>query len=455
MHVLKFIRVDNFLGQKKPIEMRMNPDANFIIGRNGTGKTTLINLINAALNLDIDALSQTRFAKIEFRFQSDKRREVPSFVIERQADEAKRKIFVFIIKRSAKAEPEKFVIEDIPHNRHWHIYNEALELKAGKVRIHKKVSLHNAEKIKAVRSQEIRKQLDGIFQTSWLSLQRSADRIVTDDDDFEYAEYKSGVDNKLVHTLEKLSGYFSRLDNKVASQTLEFQKDWFLSFLTSKSSFLSTRLETIDFEMERQSIEAIFQKFGMKNASFDEKLSEHISTGEKSIKAVMARIGSPNKDDVNVTDFVDHFLVAVDVVRLHHLVEKWQVLQERQSDVYRPKLNFVEITTNMLFRKSIRIDDSNKVSVVSDKDGDLDTDKLSSGEKQLIIFLAETLLQEREPFIFLADEPELSLHVDWQEELVQSLMTINPNAQVVFATHSPDIVGKFQNNVFDMERLIN
>ncbi|WP_352694993.1 AAA family ATPase [Mesorhizobium opportunistum] len=81
--------------------------------------------------------------------------------------------------------------------------------------------------------------------------------------------------------------------------------------------------------------------------------------------------------------------------------------------------------------------------------------KLSSGEKQLLIFLSETLLQEQAPFIFLADEPELSLHVEWQEELVPNLLRINPNAQVLFATHSPDIVNKYQANIVEMEKMID
>lgn len=40
----------------------------------------------------------------------------------------------------------------------------------------------------------------------------------------------------------------------------------------------------------------------------------------------------------------------------------------------------------------------------------------------------------------MADEPELSLHVSWQEKLVDSIIKINKNAQIIFATHSPDVV---------------
>jgi predicted ATP-binding protein involved in virulence len=78
---------------------------------------------------------------------------------------------------------------------------------------------------------------------------------------------------------------------------------------------------------------------------------------------------------------------------------------------------------------------------------------LSSGEKQLLIVLGEALLQEKQAWVYIADEPELSLHVKWQESLVENLRTINPNAQIVFATHSPDVVSTFGDKVFDMERM--
>jgi predicted ATPase len=53
--------------------------------------------------------------------------------------------------------------------------------------------------------------------------------------------------------------------------------------------------------------------------------------------------------------------------------------------------------------------------------------------------------------VFIADEPELSLHVEWQEKLVPIILDLCPEAQILFATHSPDIVNGFQKNVFSME----
>jgi len=40
----------------------------------------------------------------------------------------------------------------------------------------------------------------------------------------------------------------------------------------------------------------------------------------------------------------------------------------------------------------------------------------------------------------MIDEPELSLHVDWQRRLVENMTLLNPSAQYIFATHSPEIM---------------
>jgi len=63
---------------------------------------------------------------------------------------------------------------------------------------------------------------------------------------------------------------------------------------------------------------------------------------------------------------------------------------------------------------------------------------LSSGEKHLLLILVEALLAEHNTI--LIDEPEMSLHVDWQRSLLNAMRTLNPDTQVIVATHSPEIM---------------
>lgn len=73
---------------------------------------------------------------------------------------------------------------------------------------------------------------------------------------------------------------------------------------------------------------------------------------------------------------------------------------------------------------------------------------LSSGEKQLIILLIFSMLNidSNNGFkIFMVDEPELSLHIAWQKRLVSTILKYSKNTQIIIATHSPDII----NNYYD------
>lgn len=63
---------------------------------------------------------------------------------------------------------------------------------------------------------------------------------------------------------------------------------------------------------------------------------------------------------------------------------------------------------------------------------------LSSGEKQLVRILIEVIMTEDD--VIIIDEPELSMHIDWQRNLVNAMQTVNPAAQIIMATHSPDIM---------------
>lgn len=67
---------------------------------------------------------------------------------------------------------------------------------------------------------------------------------------------------------------------------------------------------------------------------------------------------------------------------------------------------------------------------------------LSSGERQLVVMLGHLSLNKLLSVsgIFIVDEPELSLHISWQERFLDAIREANPSVQIVMATHSPAII---------------
>lgn len=72
----------------------------------------------------------------------------------------------------------------------------------------------------------------------------------------------------------------------------------------------------------------------------------------------------------------------------------------------------------------------------------LHTTQLSSGEKQMLCILLTVLVQDMQPTVMLMDEPEVSLHIDWQEQLIENILSLNPNVQIIMTTHSPAVIMK-------------
>ena len=66
--------------------------------------------------------------------------------------------------------------------------------------------------------------------------------------------------------------------------------------------------------------------------------------------------------------------------------------------------------------------------------------KLSSGEKQILVILLTVLIEDNEPHVLFMDEPEVSLHIDWQQRMIELIRTLNPNVQIILTTHSPAVI---------------
>ena len=66
--------------------------------------------------------------------------------------------------------------------------------------------------------------------------------------------------------------------------------------------------------------------------------------------------------------------------------------------------------------------------------------QLSSGEKQMLVILLTGLVEDQQPYVLFMDEPEVSLHVDWQERLIDIILQMNPNVQIILTTHSPAVI---------------
>lgn len=114
--------------------------------------------------------------------------------------------------------------------------------------------------------------------------------------------------------------------------------------------------------------------------------------------------------------------------------------QTKAAEVSYPKTKFQNLIDQLFSetgKKIIR--KSNEIQF--EQDGDiLSPYQLSSGEKQMLVILLTVLVQDNQHYTLFMDEPEISLHVEWQQQLISLIRSLNPNVQIILTTHSPAVI---------------
>lgn len=118
------------------------------------------------------------------------------------------------------------------------------------------------------------------------------------------------------------------------------------------------------------------------------------------------------------------------------------VSKEQMNAINHDRDEFIHII-NEMFKETGKVLLESESNLVFMKDGDrrIQLNNLSAGEKQLLIILLTTLLQKRQEYVMVLDEPEISMHIDMQYTLIDNLLKLNPNVQLIVSTHSPSIFG--------------
>lgn len=131
--------------------------------------------------------------------------------------------------------------------------------------------------------------------------------------------------------------------------------------------------------------------------------------------------------------------------------------QKAKIDLFETELSHLRLFSKLLEKKhfshkKITFSPQYGLRATSDNKDIIELDKLSSGEQNEIIMLYELIFDITRDTVLLIDEPEISLHVIWQEEFMEDLLEISKirKQQIIVATHSPQIIGERWKTCFDL-----
>jgi predicted ATPase len=445
MYIIQRVVIEGFRGDYT-IDVELHEDVNFFVGRNGTGKTTLINIIASMVQCKFAALFGLPFKSAKIYFSDPIQASPPiNVTVEKSnspdidnrmrmkivgedseisgnfyiADGGRIVLSEDEVKRISRADQRSFFDSDIT----WR-------------------STKSGRQVQRWAGSSLPDRLRSLVDASWLSINRAE----IGSRDIGERGYETTIDQKLKQIYNDIPRYFSLLDARANSEFRKFQETYFLSLLFDDSlSAAIQQVKDLPVDADREALKNIFQSLLLSPKVFGEKLAAHFSQFDQAKKAFQ------NYEEHGKMLSDDH-RILIDTLRIHKVVEKWHEYQKSREQIYLPKTRFSDILTGVYLDKDVIINERNApaIKLRRDIESSISLHELSSGEKQLFIILGECLLQEGKPWVYIADEPELSLHMEWQLELVSSLRQINQAGQIIFATHSPEILGGYSNNDFDM-----
>lgn len=112
-------------------------------------------------------------------------------------------------------------------------------------------------------------------------------------------------------------------------------------------------------------------------------------------------------------------------------------VENSSAEKLRPFSSLEDLVISIFHKKGIEMD----AIVLGDFTNAISSEKLSAGEKQMLSFLCYNTFSKNK--VIFIDEPELSLHPDWQRLLIPTLLKQGNNNQFFIATHSPFIYTKY------------
>lgn len=420
-------------------DISFNKDISFLVGGNGSGKTTALKLMNALVNPNFGDLIQIPFDNISLELEEDGKKIIISAIYEN--------------------EQKKIKISNVEDEIDLPCYSES-EFEYFSHRVDKLEELVE-ELSRKFSDHTVTKEISKLQSPIFLGLDRRRDdpkSLNRNEYFFERDFMLNEKKNRAIRARRLINGSIaaSLMETEILVQSTyrrfreveEKQSDTLRDSILL-SAFQYTNLDPKELEpnslqwkekaglLERQKeIKEALTKIGISDSSLSQEvdkffvelttLFEHLNSSDKGIS-------------------LEWLLNKAQIDRMSKIVGIIDEHKKKVDNLYKPINDFLG-TVNSFYEdsnKKIIIDTVGQVFVQRPNGNKCTIEGLSSGERQLLVIFAHSFFNRynQKSSVFIIDEPELSLHLRWQEKFAETVFNINPDSQFILATHSPEIVG--------------
>ncbi|MFK7780353.1 MAG: AAA family ATPase [Candidatus Gracilibacteria bacterium] len=164
---------------------------------------------------------------------------------------------------------------------------------------------------------------------------------------------------------------------------------------------------------------------------------------EHTVKIILHRVGEnlPSNDRKNIVNLLETKKSLKEKKELVYFISKLIDIYNEHKHLDDSVKNFRDICNKYLTDKQFKYDESavDLDLYRNNTEEKVELNKLSSGEKQIISIFSKVYLEKNNNLIVLFDEPELSLSLPWQKQLLPDIINSNKCKFLLSVTHSPFI----------------